>query len=75
MGVNDTLEFSSCNENITCEMAMKKSVTFSHILELASDEVSVGSSETDLFPSVMKFEPGCVYCWFVEKRQKIRASN
>jgi len=37
-------------------MAMKKSVTFSHILELASDEVSVGSSETDLFPSVMKFE-------------------
>lgn len=56
MGVNDTLEFSSCNENITCEMVMKKSVTFSHILELASDEVSVGSSETDFFTSVMKFE-------------------
>lgn len=56
MGVNNTLEVSSCDENMTCEMAKAKSVTFSPILELASDEVSVGSSETDLFPSGMKFE-------------------
>ena len=49
-------EVSSCKENISCEMAEKKSVTFSPILELASDEVSVGSSETDLFPDRKEFE-------------------
>ena len=54
MGVNDPLEVSSCKETATCEMAEIKSVTFSPILEHVLDEVSVGSSETDLFHDGIK---------------------
>ena len=50
MGVDDALEVSSCKESITCEMAERKLVTFSPFLEQVSEEVSIRSSETDLFP-------------------------
>lgn len=56
MGVDDALEVSSCKETVTCEMAEIKSVTFSPILEHVSDELSVGSSETDLFLDGIKCE-------------------
>lgn len=54
------VEVSSCKGNIPCEMAETKSVTFSPILEQASDEVSVGSSETDLSPDGIKLEEACI---------------
>ena len=60
MGVNDTSEVSSCKENITCEMAEMKSVTFSPILEQAYDEESVGSSETELFPDGIKCDDASI---------------
>lgn len=53
---NDALEVSSCKESVTYEMVEIKSVTFSPILEHVSDEVSVGSSETGLFPDGIKCE-------------------
>ena len=41
-------------------MAETKSVTFSPILEQVSDEVSVGSTETDFLPDETKVEDAYV---------------